>query len=166
MVWIYRSPIPVVRRGVFYSSKWFLPAFAALRGRGRGSAPCGHRPQLLRSSHFCYTLSIICTTNIGRPTKHPLLRLLVISSLWQDPWYARSLTDNCQPQTVRIVIFTDGPTPLSHPPLPPLPPTPLGSIICRRMYCLYSGQQYILEHAYILYFRRRYRNSVGTKQKC
>ena len=31
------------RRGVhvFYSFKWFLPAFAALIGGGGGSAPCG-----------------------------------------------------------------------------------------------------------------------------
>ncbi len=28
------------RRGIFYSFKFFLPAFAALRGRGGGSAPC------------------------------------------------------------------------------------------------------------------------------
>jgi hypothetical protein len=34
MVWLYRSPIPVGRRGVFYSFKLFLPDFAALR-------PCG-----------------------------------------------------------------------------------------------------------------------------
>ncbi len=36
MVWLYRSPIPVRRRGVYFSFKCFLPAFAALRGRGGG----------------------------------------------------------------------------------------------------------------------------------
>jgi hypothetical protein len=34
MVWLYWLPIPVGRRGVFYSFKWFLPAFAALREGG------------------------------------------------------------------------------------------------------------------------------------
>ncbi len=34
MVWLYRSPIPVGRRGVFYSFKWFLPAFVVLGGGG------------------------------------------------------------------------------------------------------------------------------------
>jgi hypothetical protein len=37
MVWLYRSPISAGRRGVFYSFKWFLPAFAALRGGGGGA---------------------------------------------------------------------------------------------------------------------------------
>jgi hypothetical protein len=45
MVWLYRSPIPVGRRGVFYLFKFFLPAFAALRGGG--SAPCGRDPEKL-----------------------------------------------------------------------------------------------------------------------
>ncbi len=36
MVWLYWSPIPVGRRGVFSSFKWFLPAFATRRGRGGG----------------------------------------------------------------------------------------------------------------------------------
>ncbi len=36
-IWLYRSHIPVGRRGVFYSVKWYLPAFAALRGGGGGS---------------------------------------------------------------------------------------------------------------------------------
>ncbi len=40
MVWLYRSPTPVVRRGVISSFRWFLPAFAALKERGRGSASC------------------------------------------------------------------------------------------------------------------------------
>ncbi len=34
MVWLYRSPIPVRRRGVISSFKWFLPAFATRRERG------------------------------------------------------------------------------------------------------------------------------------
>ncbi len=34
MVWLYRSPIPVGKKGVFYSLQFFLPAIAALRGRG------------------------------------------------------------------------------------------------------------------------------------
>ncbi len=42
MVWLYRwlycSPIPVGRRGVISSFKWFLPAFATRR-RGRGRLP-------------------------------------------------------------------------------------------------------------------------------
>ncbi len=36
MVWLYCSLIPVGRRGVFYSFKWFLPAFAALEECGWG----------------------------------------------------------------------------------------------------------------------------------
>ncbi len=42
MVWLHRSSIPVGRRGAFYLFKLFLPAFAALRGRGGGGepAPC------------------------------------------------------------------------------------------------------------------------------
>ncbi len=39
MVWPYRSPIPVGRRGVISSFNWFLPAVATYRGGG--SAPCG-----------------------------------------------------------------------------------------------------------------------------
>ncbi len=31
---LYRSPVPVGRRGVIYFFKWFLPAVAALRGGG------------------------------------------------------------------------------------------------------------------------------------
>ncbi len=41
MIWLHRSPIPVGRRGVISSFKWFLPAFATRRGWERGSAPCG-----------------------------------------------------------------------------------------------------------------------------
>ncbi len=43
MVWLYRSPIPVGRRGVISSVKCFLPAFATLEEKGGGeeeSAPC------------------------------------------------------------------------------------------------------------------------------
>ncbi len=36
MVWLNRSPIPVGRRGVISSLKFFLPAFAVLIGRGVG----------------------------------------------------------------------------------------------------------------------------------
>jgi hypothetical protein len=37
MIWLYRPPIPVGRRGVFYSFKWFLYLpIAALIGRGGG----------------------------------------------------------------------------------------------------------------------------------
>jgi hypothetical protein len=41
MVWLYRSPILVGMRWVFFSFKWFLPAFAAFRGRGEGHNPEG-----------------------------------------------------------------------------------------------------------------------------
>jgi hypothetical protein len=38
MVWLYRSPIPVGSRGLFYSfNDFYLPA---LRLEGGGSAPC------------------------------------------------------------------------------------------------------------------------------
>jgi hypothetical protein len=45
-VWLYRSPIPVGRRGVLYLFKWFLPAFAAPKvgGGGSQSAPCAPPP--------------------------------------------------------------------------------------------------------------------------
>ncbi len=36
MVWQYLSPIPVGRRGVISSFKWFLPAVATCRGSGKG----------------------------------------------------------------------------------------------------------------------------------
>jgi hypothetical protein len=39
MVWLYRSPILVERKGVFYSYKLFLPAFAVLREGGGGQHP-------------------------------------------------------------------------------------------------------------------------------
>jgi hypothetical protein len=41
MVWLHHSPIPIGRSGVISSFKWFLPAFATRRWRGRGSAPFG-----------------------------------------------------------------------------------------------------------------------------
>ncbi len=47
MVRLYRTPIPVGRRGVFYSFKWFLPAFAALREAGGGQHPVGPQYQLI-----------------------------------------------------------------------------------------------------------------------
>ncbi len=47
MVWQNISPIPVGRRGVISSFKWFLPVFASRRGRGRESAPC-----VLKSASF------------------------------------------------------------------------------------------------------------------
>jgi hypothetical protein len=40
-VWLYRSPIPMRRRGIFYLFKWFLLAFMALKIGGEGPAPCG-----------------------------------------------------------------------------------------------------------------------------
>ncbi len=43
-VWQYLSPIPVGRRGVISSFKWFLPAVLTCRGKGEGSAPCAHGP--------------------------------------------------------------------------------------------------------------------------
>jgi hypothetical protein len=55
MVLLYHSVIPVGSRAVFYSFKLFLPAFAALRGRGRGSAPC---VPLHISYCFCITPSL------------------------------------------------------------------------------------------------------------
>ncbi len=39
MVWLNRSPIPVGRRGVISSFKWFLHAFATRWGRGVGRYP-------------------------------------------------------------------------------------------------------------------------------
>jgi len=41
MVWLYRSIIPVGRRGVFYSFKCFLTTFAVHRRRGEELAPFG-----------------------------------------------------------------------------------------------------------------------------
>ncbi len=39
MVWLYLSPIPVGRRWVISSFKWFLPAFATRRGGEEGRHP-------------------------------------------------------------------------------------------------------------------------------
>ncbi len=41
MVWLNRSPIPVGRRGVISSFKWFPPAFPRVEEGVRGSAPYG-----------------------------------------------------------------------------------------------------------------------------
>ncbi len=67
-IWrLYRSPIVVERRGVFYSFKWFLPALAAVRGGGQhpvdaaqvGSAhtnfSCKYCPFLLCSRKISYS---------------------------------------------------------------------------------------------------------------
>ncbi len=40
LAWLNLSPIPVGRRGVISSFKWFLPVFATHRGGGGESAPC------------------------------------------------------------------------------------------------------------------------------
>ncbi len=45
MVWLYRLPIPVGKRGVTFSFKWFLPALAA-RGGGGGRHPVARAPIL------------------------------------------------------------------------------------------------------------------------
>ncbi len=46
MVWLYRLPIPVGRRGVISSDKWFLPAFPRLGegGGGRHPVQCAYAP--------------------------------------------------------------------------------------------------------------------------
>jgi hypothetical protein len=42
MVWLYRSPIPAGRKGVFYSfNDFYLPSHSLEEG-GRGSAPCDY----------------------------------------------------------------------------------------------------------------------------
>ncbi len=56
MIWLYRSPIPVRRKRVISSFKWFLPAYATRRGMWEGvSSPCGHnileRTKMLPEAH-------------------------------------------------------------------------------------------------------------------
>jgi hypothetical protein len=46
MVWQYHPPIPVGRRGLFYSFKLFLPACTTLKGGGGGSAHWAPPPHL------------------------------------------------------------------------------------------------------------------------
>jgi hypothetical protein len=48
MVWLNLSPIPVGRRGVISSFKWFLPLFATRRGRGKGVGALCPRPKFDR----------------------------------------------------------------------------------------------------------------------
>ncbi len=51
--WLYCSPIPEGRKGVFYLLEWFLPAFAAPRRRGR--SPHSQHPKRPRQKlvFFC-----------------------------------------------------------------------------------------------------------------
>ncbi len=56
MVWLYRSPIPVGRRGVFYFLKWFLPTVVAPRGGGRGVSTLWLNHRLFGSFEFALTL--------------------------------------------------------------------------------------------------------------
>ncbi len=44
MVWLYLSPIPVGRRGVFSSIILFLPAITSCRGKGGGVHTLWFRP--------------------------------------------------------------------------------------------------------------------------
>ncbi len=54
MVWLYRSPIPVGRRGVFDSFKLFLPCRRGLRGRGGG----GRHPAMQRHKQLNVQLRV------------------------------------------------------------------------------------------------------------
>ncbi len=72
MVWQYRSPIPVGKRGVISSLKWFLPAVAMCKGGG-GSAPCGSfllKRSFIDSLSLCPSLSL---TNADEVTKVDIL---------------------------------------------------------------------------------------------
>ncbi len=52
MAWLNRLLIPVGRRGYIYSFKWFLPAFAALRGGG-GQHPVAVSDELYSLDKMC-----------------------------------------------------------------------------------------------------------------
>ncbi len=54
MVWLYRLLIPMGRRCVFYLFKWFQPAFAAPKGRGRGQHPVDFNQFLSYMNGFLY----------------------------------------------------------------------------------------------------------------
>ncbi len=53
---------PSWKEGVFHSFKWFLPAFATLRGRGGGSAPCGSTQRCQ-----CILFSVVFTPSLPPP---------------------------------------------------------------------------------------------------
>ncbi len=76
--------------GVIYLFKWFLPAFAAPRRRGGGSAPCGHTPVFqLTHTHNAFSVhysSPRCLHSTSRPLpafikKQPSVRPF----LWPSP---------------------------------------------------------------------------------
>jgi hypothetical protein len=54
MVWLYRLPIPVGRRGGGVISSFFSPCLHTRRGKGGGLgvAPCGHKPH----RHYFYII--------------------------------------------------------------------------------------------------------------
>jgi hypothetical protein len=75
MVWLYRSPIQVGRRGVISLFKLFLPAFATRRGRGVGGGgrhPVGERHRCKEYPSHIYThrvhigirveIGVVCST--------------------------------------------------------------------------------------------------------
>jgi hypothetical protein len=52
MVWLHRWPIPVGRRGVISSFKWFLHALLHVEEGGRGSAACAFHSAIYLPLHI------------------------------------------------------------------------------------------------------------------
>jgi hypothetical protein len=90
LVWIYRLPIPLGRRGVICSFKLFLPAFATLRGRGRGVGTLWGRTATLSGTTQlpAVVYHSICTqttaiSSMHHATKGLLLSMVPLRSLWR-----------------------------------------------------------------------------------
>ncbi len=80
MVWLYRLPIPVKRRRIISSFKWFLPAFVRRRGRGR-------RPVVVSHSVLEFLTNL---WGLGRLSYRPA-RLHSLAELVPWNWFLGSL---------------------------------------------------------------------------
>ncbi len=83
LVWLNLSPIPMGRRGVISSLKWFLPFFATRRGGGgRESAPCGsHIQKCWRDCATVHDVNI-CFKVLNTMSVFSLWVLIVVNYFW------------------------------------------------------------------------------------